>query len=593
MIMRTLAKELNSKSGKVNLAGWVNSRRDHGGLIFIDLRDHTGIIQLVIDPNTANAFKLAESLRDEFVIKATGTVRKRGAGLENPNIPTGDIEVVVEDMELLNRSEPLPVSTHDEGVESGEEIRLKYRYLDLRRPSMQNRMLRRSEYYRLMREYMHEHGFIEVTTPILANSSPEGARDFLIPSRLHPGQFYALPQAPQQFKQLLMVGGIPRYYQIAPCFRDEDPRADRLYGEFYQLDCEMSFVENGEEVRKEMEPLIKGLVKDFAGKKLLSEDIPRIPYNESMEKYGVDKPDLRYGMELIDLTEDMKDTQFSVFAKAQCVKAICVKGGADLSRSQIDAFTDKARKLGAGGLAYITYTAEGPKSPIAKFLSEDELKAIQEKTGAQTGDAVFFGADKREKVNKVLGQLRIAFADHFNLKDPNVVALCWIVDFPFYEWDDGAKKLDFGHNPFSMPKGGLEALENAKTDEEKLAIVADQYDMVMNGYEICSGAVRNHNPDIMYKVFGILGYDKQYVEERFGGMLNAFKFGAPPHAGCAYGIDRMFMELMDFDNIREIVAFPKNGSGMDLMMNSPSVVDDYQIDDLHIKVVEEEKIDLK
>lgn len=591
--MRTLAKELNSKSGKVNLAGWVNSRRDHGGLIFIDLRDHTGIIQLVIDPNTANAFKLAESLRDEFVIKATGTVRKRGAGLENPNIPTGDIEVVVEDMELLNRSEPLPVSTHDEGVESGEEIRLKYRYLDLRRPSMQNRMLRRSEYYRLMREYMHEHGFIEVTTPILANSSPEGARDFLIPSRLHPGQFYALPQAPQQFKQLLMVGGIPRYYQIAPCFRDEDPRADRLYGEFYQLDCEMSFVDNGEEVRKEMEPLIKGLVKDFAGKKLLSEDIPRIPYNESMEKYGVDKPDLRYGMELIDLTEDMKDTQFSVFAKAQCVKAICVKGGADLSRSQIDAFTDKARKLGAGGLAYITYTAEGPKSPIAKFLSEDELKAIQEKTGAQAGDAVFFGADKREKVNKVLGQLRIAFADHFGLKDPNVVALCWIVDFPFYEWDDGAKKLDFGHNPFSMPKGGLEALENAKTDEEKLAIVADQYDMVMNGYEICSGAVRNHNPDIMYKVFGILGYDKQYVEARFGGMLNAFKFGAPPHAGCAYGIDRMFMELMDFDNIREIVAFPKNGSGMDLMMNSPSVVDDYQIDDLHIKVVEEEKIDLK
>ena len=591
--MRTLAKELNSKSGKVNLAGWVNSRRDHGGLIFIDLRDHTGIIQLVIDPNTANAFKLAESLRDEFVIKATGTVRKRGAGLENPNIPTGDIEVVVEDMELLNRSEPLPVSTHDEGIESGEEIRLKYRYLDLRRPSMQHRMLRRSEYYRLMREYMHEHGFIEVTTPILANSSPEGARDFLIPSRLRPGQFYALPQAPQQFKQLLMVGGIPRYYQIAPCFRDEDPRADRLYGEFYQLDCEMSFVDNGEEVRKEMEPLIKGLVKDFAGKKLLSEDIPRIPYSESMEKYGVDKPDLRYGMELIDLTEDMKDTQFSVFAKAQCVKAICVKGGADLSRSQIDAFTDKARKLGAGGLAYITYTAEGPKSPIAKFLSEDELKAIQEKTGAQTGDAVFFGADKREKVNKVLGQLRIAFADHFNLKDPNVVALCWIVDFPFYEWDDGAKKLDFGHNPFSMPKGGLEALENAKTDEEKLAIVADQYDMVMNGYEICSGAVRNHNPDIMYKVFGILGYDKQYVEARFGGMLNAFKFGAPPHAGCAYGIDRMFMELMDFDNIREIVAFPKNGSGMDLMMNSPSTVDDYQIDDLHIKVVEEEKIDLK
>ena len=587
--MRTLAKDLNVKSGKVELAGWVNSRRDHGGLIFIDLRDHTGVIQLVVDPNTADAFNLAESLRDEFVISATGTVRKRGEGLENPNIATGDIEVVVEKMELLNRSEPLPVSTHDEGVETGEELRLKYRYLDLRRPSMQSRLARRSEYYRFMRNYMHEHEFIEVTTPILANSSPEGARDFIIPSRLRPGQFYALPQAPQQFKQLLMVGGIPRYYQIAPCFRDEDPRADRLYGEFYQLDCEMSFVDDGEVVRKEMEPLIKGLVKDFAGKKLLSEDIPRIPYQESMEKYGVDKPDLRYGMELIDLTEDLKNTEFSVFAKAECVKAICVKGGAELSRSQIDGFTEQARKLGAGGLAYLTYTKEGIKSPIAKFLSEAELDAITKKTGAEAGDAVFFGADKREKVNKVLGQLRISFADHFKLKDPNVVALCWIIDFPFYEWDDGAKKLDFGHNPFSMPKGGLKALEEAKTKEEKLAIVADQYDMVANGYEICSGAVRNHNPEIMYKVFGILGYDEKYVEERFGGMLNAFKFGAPPHAGCAYGIDRLFMVLENIENIREIVAFPKNGSGADLMMGAPSVVDEYQITDCHLQLVEGEE----
>ena len=587
--MRALAKDLTVKSGKVQLAGWVNSRRDHGGLIFIDLRDHTGVIQLVIDPQTKDAFELAEHLRDEFVIRAEGTVRQRGAGLENPNIPTGSIEVVVEKLELLNRSEPLPVSTHDEGTETGEEIRLKYRYLDLRRPSMQNRLARRSDYYRRMRNYMYEHDFIEVTTPILANSSPEGARDFIIPSRLRPGQFYALPQAPQQFKQLLMVGGIPRYFQIAPCFRDEDPRADRLYGEFYQLDCEMSFVEDGDVVRQEMEPLIKSLVKDFAGKKLLSEDVPRIPYQESMEKYGVDKPDLRYGMELIDLTDDLKETQFAVFAKAECVKAICVKGGADLSRSQIDNFTDQARKLGAGGLAYLTYTPEGIKSPIAKFLSEAELNAITEKTGAKAGDAVFFGADTRAKVNKVLGQLRIAFADHFGLKDPNVVALCWIVDFPFYEWDDGAEKLDFGHNPFSMPKGGLEALESAKTDEEKLAIVADQFDMVMNGYEICSGAVRNHNPEIMYKVFGILGYDEKYVEARFGGMLNAFKFGAPPHAGCAYGIDRMFMALENTDNIRDIVAFPKNGTGADLMMGAPSVVDDYQITDCHLQLMPDEE----
>ena len=587
--MRALAKDLTVKSGKVELAGWVNSRRDHGGLIFIDLRDHTGVIQLVIDPQTKDAFELAEHLRDEYVIRAEGTVRQRGEGLENPNIPTGNIEVVVETLELLNRSEALPVSTHDEGTLAGEELRLKYRYLDLRRPSMQARLARRSEYYRIMRNYMYEHEFIEVTTPILANSSPEGARDFIIPSRLRPGQFYALPQAPQQFKQLLMVGGVPRYFQIAPCFRDEDPRADRLYGEFYQLDCEMSFVEDGETVRKEMEPLIKKLATEFAGKKLLSEDIPRIPYQESMEKYGVDKPDLRYGMELIDLTDDLKDTQFAVFAKAECVKAICVKNGAELSRSQIDNFTEQARKLGAGGLAYLTYTPEGIKSPIAKFLSEAELEAITKKTGAEAGDAVFFGADTRAKVNKVLGQLRIAFADHFNLKDPNVVALCWIIDFPFYEWDDGAEKLDFGHNPFSMPKGGLEALEAAKTDEEKLAIVADQYDMVMNGYEICSGAVRNHNPEIMYKVFGILGYDEKYVEARFGGMLNAFKFGAPPHAGCAYGIDRMFMALEDTENIRDIVAFPKNGSGADLMMGAPSVVDDYQITDCHLQLIPEDE----
>ena len=587
--MRSLAKDLTVKSGKVELAGWVNSRRDHGGLIFIDLRDHTGIIQLVVDPNTANAFKLAESLRDEFVISATGTVRKRGEGLENPNIPTGNIEVVVEKLELLNRSEPLPVNTHDEGVETGEDLRLKYRYLDLRRPSMQKRLARRSEFYRYMRDYMHNHDFIEVTTPILANSSPEGARDFIIPSRLHPSQFYALPQAPQQFKQLLMVGGVPRYYQIAACFRDEDPRADRLYGEFYQLDCEMSFVEDGDIVRQEMEPLLKGLVTEFAGKKLLSEDIPRIPYQEAMEKYGTDKPDLRYGMELVDLTDDLKNTEFAVFAKAECIKAICVKNGADLSRSQIDGFTEQARKLGAGGLAYLTYTKDGIKSPIAKFLSEKELNAITKKTGAEAGDAVFFGADKREKVNKILGQLRISFAKHFELEDSNLVAYCWIVDFPFYEWDDGARKIDFGHNPFSMPKGGLETLEKAKTDAEKLAIVADQFDMVMNGIEICSGAVRNHNPEIMYKVFNILGYNKEYVEQHFGGMLSAFKFGAPPHAGCAYGFDRIFMVLEDTENIRDVVAFPKNGSGIDLMMNAPSYVEDYQISDCHLAIVEPEE----
>lgn len=586
--MRILTGELKTKINEtVTVAGWVNSRRDHGGLIFIDLRDHQGIIQLVITPENQQAFALAETLRDEFVISATGLIRERAADLKNPNIETGDIELVVESMELLNRSDTPPVNTHDDGPESGEELRLKYRYLDLRRPSMQNTLKRRAKFYSYLRSYMDQHDFIEVTTPILANSSPEGARDFLVPSRLKPGLFYALPQAPQQFKQLLMVGGLSRYYQIAPCFRDEDPRADRLYGDFYQLDCEMSFVDSGETVRKTVEPLIKSLVTDFAGKKLLSEDIPRIPYQEAMEKYGVDKPDLRYGMEMIELTEILKNTSFKVF-QSPCVKAIRVENGASLTRSQIDLFTEKARKLGASGLAYIMYENGTEKSPIAKFMQPEELAKIKEATGAKDGDAVFFCSDDRAKVNKILGQLRIAFADHFNLKDDSIVALCWIVDFPFYEWNDGEHKLDFGHNPFSMPKGGLKALEAAATDEEKLAIVADQYDMVMNGYEICSGAVRNHNPEIMYKVFGILGYSHEYVEKRFGGMLNAFKFGAPPHAGCAFGIERIFMVLNDNKNIRDIVAFPKNGSGIDLMMSSPSFVDDYQLKDAHIQIIEDE-----
>lgn len=587
--MRILTGELKTKINEtVTVAGWVNSRRDHGGLIFIDLRDHQGIIQLVITPENQQAFALAETLRDEFVISATGLIRERAADLKNPHIETGDIELVVESMELLNRSDTPPVNTHDDGPESGEELRLKYRYLDLRRPSMQKTLKRRAKFYSYLRNYMDQHDFIEVTTPILANSSPEGARDFLVPSRLKPGLFYALPQAPQQFKQLLMVGGLSRYYQIAPCFRDEDPRADRLYGDFYQLDCEMSFVDSGETVRKTVEPLIKSLVTDFAGKKLLSEDIPRIPYQEAMEKYGVDKPDLRYGMEMIELTEILKNTSFKVF-QSPCVKAIRVENGASLTRSQIDLFTEKARKLGASGLAYIMYENGTEKSPIAKFMQPEELAKIKEATGAKDGDAVFFCSDDRAKVNKILGQLRIAFADHFNLKDDSVVALCWIADFPFYEWNDGEHKLDFGHNPFSMPKGGLKALESAATDEEKLAIVADQYDMVMNGYEICSGAVRNHNPEIMYKVFSILGYDHTYVEKRFGGMLNAFKFGAPPHAGCAFGIERIFMVLNDNKNIRDIVAFPKNGSGIDLMMSSPSFVDEYQLKDTHIQIIENEE----
>ena len=591
MTTRTLVRELAANIGQtVTVSGWVHTRRDHGGLIFIDLRDHTDIIQLVIQPENAEAFALAEQVRDEFVISVTGLVKERDDSLKNPNISTGEIELVAENVRVLNRSETLPIPIHSDGPQASEELRLKYRYLDLRRTKMQDMLKKRSAYYRVLRDYMEENEFIEVTTPILANSSPEGARDFLVPSRVHPGKFYALPQAPQQFKQLLMVGGVSRYYQIATCFRDEDPRADRLYGDFYQLDLEMSFVEEGEVVRSTMEPLIKNLVTSFAGKTLVSEEVPRIPYQEAMDRFGSDKPDLRFDMELIDLSETLVSTGFGVFSNTitggGVVKAICVPGGATLSRKQIDQFTNVAKSEGAGGLAYMMYENGEVKSPIAKFLSTEELEAIKARLGAGDGDAIFFGADSRAVVNKVLGRLRNEFANHFELKDPNKVALAWIVDFPFYEWDDKAKKVDFGHNPFSMPRGGVDALAMADTDEKKLAIVADQYDMVMNGYEIASGAVRNHNPEVMYQAFGVLGYSRQYVEQKFGAMLSAFKYGAPPHAGMAFGVDRIFMVMTDESNIREVVAFPKNGSGVDTMMDSPSAIEPAQLDELNIATIE-------
>lgn len=585
--MRTLATESIKQVGQtITAMGWVQSRRDHGGLIFIDLRDHTGLLQLVINPETSEAFKTAEELRDEFVIAATGTVHERDENLRNPHLETGGVEVKVNEIRILNRADTLPIQPFAE-AQANEDLRLRYRYLDLRRPKMQHMLKKRAEYYKYMRDYVESQGFIEVATPILANSSPEGARDFLIPSRIHPGKFYALPQAPQQFKQLLMVGGLPRYYQLAACFRDEDPRADRLYGEFYQLDAEMSFIEDGEEVRTTFDPLIKSLVSDFAGKKLLNEDVPRIPYAEAMETYGSDKPDLRFDMKLVDLSDVFAGSEFGVFknavASGGAVKAICVKGGASLSRNQIDSFTEIAKNEGAGGLAYLTYKDGEVQSPIAKFMNEAELTEVKARSQAEDGDAVFFGADTRQVVNKVLGRLRGEFASHFGLKDPDTVALCWIVDFPFYETDEKTGKMDFGHNPFSMPKGGAHALDST---ENKLEILADQYDMVANGYEICSGGVRNHNPEVLYKVFGLLGFDEAYVEEKFGAMLNAFKYGAPPHAGCAFGLDRLFMVLMGEENIREIVAFPKNGSGLDVMMNSPSAVETSQLKELSISVTE-------
>ena len=595
---------------KISVSGWVHSRRDHGGLIFVDLRDHTGLLQLVFNSDNPEAFSLADELRDEFVIRAEGMVRERAAGLKNDKIPTGAVELVVERLTLLNRAETLPIQPFAEENQAGEDLRFKYRYLDLRRPKMQKMLKKRAEMYQRMHQYMDDRDFIEIQTPILANSSPEGARDFLIPSRLQENKFYALPQAPQQFKQLLMVGGVPRYYQLAACFRDEDPRADRLYGEFYQLDLEMSFVEDGEEVRREVEPLMCQLATKFAGKKMLDlsdlavgdgSPIPRISYRDAMETYGSDKPDLRFGMELIELTNVFANTKYDKFKNVECIKAICVKNGTSLSRRQIKQFEDIATSEGAGGLPYIKYVkikhpdeAQGyvipitssdfygydAISPVAKHLSDEEHRLLRKKMNPEDGDVVFFGTDTRSVVNAVLGRLRNEFAAHFNLKKSDEVALAWIIDFPFYEWDDHGKKLDFGHNPFGMPKGGLEALESANTDAEKLAIVADQFDMVMNGYEICSGGVRNHNPAVLYKVFDLLGFSESYVEEKFGAMLSAFKYGAPPHAGCAFGVDRILMELIDETNVRETLAFPKNGSGVDVMMDSPSTVDPAQLKEL-------------
>jgi aspartyl-tRNA synthetase len=581
--MRILSLNANQSIGqKIEVKGWVQTRRDHGGLIFIDLRDHLGTIQLVINPEHEQAFKLAEHLRDEFVIAAEGTVKERSSELVNPKLATGKIELVVENLVLLNKADALPIQIFSE-AQAGEELRFKYRYLDLRRPAAQDILKKRAQYYKTLRTYMEDNNFLEVATPILANSSPEGARDFLVPSRVHPGKFYALPQAPQQFKQLLMVGGVPRYYQIATCFRDEDPRADRLYGDFYQLDLEMAFVDDGEEVRRTMEPLIKQLVEQFAGKKLFAQEIPRIPYSESIDRFGTDKPDLRFGMELVDLTNELGSSEFSVFSSAVkdggVVKAICVKTGASFSRSQIDKYTEIAKSEGAKGLAYISLQEGELKSPILKFLSEKEQELIKSKVGLEEGDIVFFGADSKAVVNKTLGRLRSEFGEDLKLKDPSTVALAWIIDFPFYEYDEKTKKLDFGHNPFSMPKGGVEALKA----EDKTSIIADQFDMVMNGYEICSGAVRNHNPEVMYQVFETLDYDKHYVDSKFGAMINAFKYGAPPHAGSAFGLDRIFMVLIGEDNIREVVAFPKNGSGVDTMMNSPSEVEPAQLKELNIR----------
>jgi aspartyl-tRNA synthetase len=567
----------------VTLCGWVHRRRDHGGLIFIDLRDHYGITQVVIHPEMKDVFTAAEQVRSEWVLKIDGTVRKRLSGAERKENATGEIEVAVKTLEVLSESKTPPFEI-DQDKDVNEELRLQYRFLDLRRPKLQEMMMKRDQLLTHIRSYMHSKHFTEVQTPILANSSPEGARDYLVPSRLHKGMFYALPQAPQQFKQLLMVAGLDRYFQIAPCFRDEDPRADRHPGEFYQLDLEMSFVTQ-DDVFGVVEPLMVELTNTFSDKKVTASPFPRMAWKEALDTFGSDKPDLRYELKLKDISAMVKDCGFAVFADAVAkkgmVKALRVPKGAEFSRKDIDALTEVAKTYGAKGLAYILIKEEGLQSPIVKFLGEDLARQIMNETGAVVGDAIFFSADQWLTACKVLGQVRIEVAKHQGLADSKKAAWIWIVDFPMYEWNEQDRKIDFSHNPFSMPQGGMEALNT----KDPIDILAYQYDLVCNGFEISSGAIRNHRPDIMYRAFEIAGYTKQDVDDKFGGMIKAFQFGAPPHGGIAPGVDRLMMVLWECPSIRDIYAFPKNGKAQDVMMGAPSIVLEKQLKELGIKVV--------
>ncbi|MCA9376013.1 MAG: aspartate--tRNA ligase [Candidatus Doudnabacteria bacterium] len=575
----------------VKLSGWVNVRRDHGGLIFLDLRDQYGITQVTFRPEDKEAFELADTVRPEWVVTVEGEVTARPDEMVNEQMKTGAIEVVASSMQVIAKAKTPPFEITAEHL-SNEELRLKYRYLDFRRERMAAHIKLRSDVVHAIRCYMIENGFTEVHTPILANSSPEGARDFLVPSRLHPGSFYALPQAPQQFKQLLMVGGVDRYFQIAPCFRDEDPRADRSPGEFYQLDLEMAFVEP-EDVFQAMEPLFIELSKTFGNKEPIAVPFPRITYFDAMDLYGSDRPDLRWDWKMTDLSEVLKDTDFKVFAGALekekgVVKALRVPGAAEaLSRKDIDELTELVKKEArAGGLAYVTLKTEDgdPQSPIWKFLEPAEQQAILQATQAEAGDIVFFGADTWQVACSALGVVRSALGKRFKLDDASKVSWLWVTDFPMYERDPDTGKLDFMHNPFSMPHGGMEGLD--EVDPEK--ILAHQYDIVANGFEISSGGVRMNTPELMFKAWEKVGYDKEEVERRFPHMIEAYRYGAPPHAGFAPGIDRMIMMLTDEPNIREVVPFPKDGKAKDPMTGAPTVVDDEQLEELHIRTVSED-----
>ena len=587
----TCAALRKEDAGKqVRLSGWIHSKRDHGNLLFIDLRDHYGLTQCVVDTSSPCFAKL-EKIRPESVIKVDGKVLVREGSTVNEKLPTGHIEVAIEDIELLGEANILPMQVNGDASDLSEEQRLTYRFLDLRREKAHANIVLRSNFIRSLRERMWKQGFTEYQTPILTASSPEGARDFLVPSRLHPGQFYALPQAPQQFKQLLMVSGFDRYFQIAPCFRDEDSRADRSPGEFYQLDIEMSFVTQ-KDIFEAVEPVIYGAFKEFSGSREVSSyPFKEIPFDEAMKTYGTDKPDLRNPLLIKEVTEVFRNSDFGIFAKmveeGAFIRSIKAPGAAGKPRSWFDKLGNWAREEGFGGLAYISFTPEGTKGPVAKNLTFEKIEQIKEINNASEGDVVFFIAGKGAQTTKFTGRVRTTLGEELGLIDSHQFIFCWITDFPFYEENEETKVIEFSHNPFSMPQGGMEALQNSSP----LEIKAYQFDMVCNGIEILSGAIRNHREDIMYKAFEIAGYGKDVVEAKFGGMLNAFKYGAPPHGGCAFGIDRLVMLLAEEDYIREVIAFPLTQRGQDLLMHAPNYATEQQLRELHIKLRTSEKKD--
>jgi aspartyl-tRNA synthetase len=579
--------ELNEKDINKNviISGWLHRKRDHGNLLFIDLRDHYGMTQCVIENNN-DFFMVLEKSKPESVLKINGKVVKRSNGTENLDLKTGKIEILVESVEVLSNAKELPIPVFGE-QDYPEEIRLKYRFLDLRRDEMHKNIILRSKVISFIRSEMLKLGFLEYQTPILTSSSPEGARDFLVPSRLNPGKFYALPQAPQQFKQLIMVSGFDKYFQIAPCFRDEDARADRSPGEFYQLDLEMSFVEQ-EDIFNVVERLMINLFKNFSSKKMLQDKFPRIPYQESMKKYGTDKPDLRNPLIIQDLTELFKrdDVTFDIFKKlvkkGSIVRAIITKNTKHKPRSFFDNIDKWAKEQGASGLAYFTLEKDGTlkgKGPVGKFFSEESLNEIIKNYNAEVGDSVFLACGKEKEIEKILSLARDKIAKDLDIIDKNKFAFCWIVDYPMYDFDDNSKKIIFSHNPFSMPQGKIEEINYDKP----LEIKAFQYDIVCNGIELSSGAIRNHIPELMYKLFSVAGYSEKQVNEKFSGMINAFSFGAPPHGGIAPGIDRIVMLLAEKENIREVTLFPMNQNAQDLMMQAPSEVDESQLKELSIK----------